>query len=172
MNIDTVMLGLIRSGKQVNWSNFSPPLLLLCWDLFSCSVGWCLFVVGSCCLGKSAQLATFARSLFERSERGNWGGVGLERGTFLFSLGSIQSPDALRSMSNNYWFGCSTPEFLSGFALARVVPRSSAPTTPPRIAFFPRRRATDQRLGMVGSGKETYDSLALARRGGMFLSRP
>ena len=25
MNIDTVMLGLIRSGKQVNWSNFSPP---------------------------------------------------------------------------------------------------------------------------------------------------
>ena len=158
-----------KAGQLIQFFPPPPPSML---GFVPCSVGWCLFVVGSCCLGKSAQLATFARSLFERSERGNWGGVGLERGTFLFSLGSIQSPDALRSMSNNYLFGCSTPEFLSGFALARVVPRSSAPTTPPRIAFFPRRRATDQRLGMVGTGKETYDSLALARRGGMFLSRP
>ena len=140
-----------KAGQLIQFFPPPPPSML---ELVLCSVGWCLYVVGSCCLGKSAQLATFARSLFERSERGNWGGVGLERGTFLFSLGSIQSPDALRSMSNNDLFGCSTPEFLLGLAQreCRVVPRFPAPTIPPRIAFFPRRRTTDQRLGLVRHG--------------------
>ena len=86
MYIDTVMFRPHPVGKAGQLIQFFPPPPPSMLELVLCSVGWCLYVVGSCCLGKSAQLATFARSLLERSERGNWGGVGLERGTFLFSL--------------------------------------------------------------------------------------
>ena len=76
MYIDTVMFRPHPVGKAGQLIQFFPPPPPSMLELVLCSVGWCLYVVGSCCLGKSAQLATFARSLFERSERGNWGGVG------------------------------------------------------------------------------------------------
>ena len=159
-----------KAGQLIQFFPPPPPSMLG----FVSLLGGVVFVCCWLLLFRKVSSARYLRSLPVRALRARQLGRGWARTRNLLVLpfGSIQSPDALRSMSNNYWFGCSTPEFLSGFALARVVPRSSAPTTPPRIAFFPRRRATDQRLGMVGSGKETYDSLARARRGGMFLSRP